>query len=263
MTGLPDSPRLLFAWERAHRFRWALFGFVALSIDVHAATFFLFQITYPQRATIPPPAPEVSLLLPTTPENRSLLRRIEAEDPALVAAATSITPPGLTDVKYRASYETVRTQPRIIDEEPVTVQFPPPKDPLAIIRSSSPGGQPAGAAPPPQPTRVRFSAALAGRAPHDATGWTFPARATELLEEAIFLIGVSDRGEVRYVFLQRSSRESSARTQEWAAFDRLAAAQLSRLEFQRSETPIAWGMATVAWGDDAYTANPQSAVRSP
>ena len=250
MSSGPDTPGLLFAWEKPLRFRWAFFGLLTLSAAVHAATFFLFQIAYPPRVTIPPPAPEVSLLLPTSPENRALLRRIEAEDPALLAAVASTTPPGLLEPKYRASYETVRTQPRTVAEEQAVVRFPSPKDPLEIIRSGAQTAQLASAAPPPAPTRVTFSPALAARAPKTERAWSFGPRATAPLESAMYLIGVTDRGEVRYVFLQHSSGES--------ALDAQAAALLPRLDFQRGEAPIAWGIATIAWGDDAYGENPQS-----
>ena len=247
---MSDAPELLFAWEKPLRFRWAFFGLLMLSAAVHAATFFLFQIAYPPRVTIPPPAPEVSLLLPTSPENRALLRRIEAEDPALLAAVASTRPPGLLEPKYRASYETVRTQPRTVAEESPVVRFPSPKDPLAIIRSGAQSNQLSTAAPPPAPTRVTFSPALAGRAPKTECAWSFDARATAPLESATYLIGVTDRGEVRFVFLQHSSGES--------ALDAQIAAQLPKLVFQPAETRIAWGTAIVVWGDDAYGANPQS-----
>ncbi len=247
---MSDGPELLFAWGKPLRFRWAFFGLLALSAAVHLATFFLFQIAYPPRVSIPPPAPEVSLLLPTSPENRALLRRIEAEDPALLAAVAITTPPGLLEPKYHASYETVRTQPRTVAEQFEAVKFPSPKDPLSIIRGGEKAAQLSSAAPPPAPTRVTFSQALAKRAPKTEPAWSFDPRATVPLESAAWLIGVTDRGEVRYVFLQHSSGDS--------ALDKQIAAQLPRLDFQPAESPITWGIATAAWGDDAYAANPKS-----
>jgi outer membrane biosynthesis protein TonB len=235
---------LLFDWERPLRFRWRLFGLFLLSALAHAGTFFLFQISYPLRVTVPPPAPEVNLLLPITPENRALLRRIEAEDPALVAAATVVQPPALAEAKYRASFHTVRTQPRTVVEQPIAVQSPPAKDPLAIIRSATPPAALATASPPPQPTHVAFTPILAARAPKDAPPWRLSPRATAPLEPTIFLLGITSRGEVRYVFLQHSSGDP--------ALDRQAAAHLPRFDFAGAESPIAWGMATVSWGDDAY-----------
>ena len=250
-----DSPELLFEWQRPSRFRWKFFGLILLSAVVHIGTFFLFQITYPPRVSIPPPAPEVSLLLPTTPENRALLRRIEAEDPALVAATPSVTPPNLLQQKYLASYETVRTQPRTVAAEAATTSYPSPKDPLTIIHSVAQPAQLASVAPPPVPTRVEFSTALVTRAPSEMPAWAFTRRAANPLEPAVFLIGITDRGEVRYVFPQRSSGDPN--------LDAQAAAQLPRADFRRADALITWGMATITWGDDAYLENPKSEIQNP
>lgn len=250
MNATPDAPELIFEWQRPARFRWKFFGLILLSAAVHIGTFFLFQIIYPPRVSVPPPAPEISLLLPTTPENRALLRRIEAEDPALIASTPGVTPPNLFPQKYLASYETVRTQPRTVADEAAVTRYPSPKDPLAIIRSISQTGSFAMVAPPPVPTRIGFSATLAARAPSTPTAWSFSSRAANPLEPAAFLIGVTDRGEVRYVFQQRSSGEP--------ALDAQAAAQLPKIDFRPAEAPITWGVATVTWGDDAYAVNLKS-----
>lgn len=250
MNGTPGTPELVFDWQRPSRFRWKFFSLIVLSALVHAATFFLFQIIYPPRVTIPPPAPEVSLLLPTTPENRALLRRIEAEDPALIAATPGVSPPNLVQPKYRASYQTVRTQPRIAGIEEAVTRDPSPKDPLAIIRSGAQPGQLANVALPPVPTRVGFSSTIAGRAPSSQPTWTFARRAAAPLESAAFLIGVTERGEVRFVFQQRSSGDP--------AMDAQAAQFLPRFDFRTAESPIAWGIATITWGDDAYGEKPKS-----
>ena len=258
MSAGPESPELIFGWDRPARFRWKFFLLILLSAVVHVGTFFLFQIVYPPRVTIPPPAPEVSLLLPTSPENRALLRRIEAEDPALIAATPSVTPPDLFQQQYLASYQTVRTQPRTVAAETPVIRYPAPRDPLAIIRSAgqfAQTGQLADIAPPPVPTRIEFSAALTARAPAEMAAWNFTPRASSPLEPASFLIGITDRGEVRYIFQQHSSGDPK--------LDAQAAAQIPRLDFQSAENPIVWGIATVTWGDDAYSPNPQSAIRNP
>jgi len=65
------------------------------------------------------------------------------------------------------------------------------------------------------------------------------------LDAAQFLIGVTDRGEIRYTFLQRSSGDPHA--------DDAAATMLVKGSFEPAESPIEWGIATIMWGDDAYT----------
>ena len=254
MSAGPDTPELVFEWERPARFRWKFFGLILLSAVVHVGTFFLFQIVWPPRVTIPPPAPEVSLLLPTSPENRALLRRIEAEDPALIAATPSVTPPDFFRQKYLASYETVRTQPRTVAAEAAITRYPSPKDPLTIIRSVAPPAPLASVAPPPVPTRLTFSASLAARVPAEIPAWNFTPRAPAPLEPATFLLGLNAQGEIRYLFQQNSSGDPK--------LDAQAAAQLPKLPFQPAENPIVWGLATVTWGDDAYGENLKSEIKN-
>jgi hypothetical protein len=55
---------------------------------------------------------------------------------------------------------------------------------------------------------------------------------------------VSDKGEVRYTFLQTSSGDT--------AMDTEAARQLGTLTFAPAEAPVAWSVARIFWGDDAY-----------
>src|SRR5580704_14943328 len=97
------APDLTFSTPNDAGFPFILFLCVLGSLLAHAATFFLFQVVYPQRVTIPQPAPQVSLLTPSSAENMALLRWIEAEDPALVANDNPVVPPGLAEVRYRPS----------------------------------------------------------------------------------------------------------------------------------------------------------------
>src|SRR5438046_2467524 len=96
-AGAPkESPSpLIFDWPRRSRFSFVFLGCVAASALAHAATFFLFQVVYPQNVSIPQAPPRVSLLTPSSPENIALLHWIEAEDPALAAAGVTTNPPGL------------------------------------------------------------------------------------------------------------------------------------------------------------------------
>ena len=94
------------------------------------------------------------------------------------------------------------------------------------------------------------SSALAGRAPSPQPAFTFAPRAAAPIESAAFLIGVTDRGEVRYIFQQRSSGDP--------AMDAQVALFLPRFDFRPAESSIAWGIATITWGDDAYGEKPKS-----
>src|SRR5688500_10525273 len=124
MNPTETAPGLTFPWADRERFSLLLFLCVFFSILAHAATFFLFQVVYPQRVTIPPPESKITLLTAATPEGEALLRWIDAEDPALVASATGQAPAWLLEVPYVPSYAAVRTLPRITSGAPETVQFP-------------------------------------------------------------------------------------------------------------------------------------------
>ena len=236
---------LTFDWPDRERFPWFLFGFMMLSLAAHTGSFFLFQVIYPQRATIPPPAPQVSVLAPTSPENEAVLRWIDAEDPALVAGGNSVTPANLLDVPYRPSFATLRTPPRTVPEPAATVQFPPARSPLAIIRS----GEAQTPAPAPAASAVKsavaFSPPLVARKLLRPLDLDTTAKAAAPVEPSQFLLGVTDRGEVRFVFLQKSSGDP--------ALDADAAARLTAAAFAPGEAAITWAHATITWGDDAYS----------
>ena len=254
MKAPAPAASLTFDWPRREGFPFILFGCVAASFFAHAATFFLFQVADPLGTSIAPSAPQVSVLTPSSPEAIALLHWIDAQDPALVAAANSVTPPGLFDIAYRPSYEK-KPVPLGPVEQPVAVPFPAARDPLAIIAS----GEVKAATPPavsaPQPTTVSFSAALASRAPAPLPPLILHARAAAPVEPTRHLIGVNDHGEVRFLFLQNPSGQP--------ALDAQAAAHLQTLAFAPSDVPITWATATVTWGDDAYGENPKSEIRNP
>jgi hypothetical protein len=236
--------RTTFAWEIPRRLAVVLPGFLVLSLLAHAATFFLFQIVYTGRVTIPAPPPSVSLLDPARPEHQALLRLIEAEDPAPVASVQAVVPPALLDVPYVPSYATVSTLPKTLAEPPANVQFPPPRDPITIIRSAASAGPPSAPTLAASTTRLSFSGELATRSLVRTPPIAFKTLAPPPLQPAGFLVGVTDRGEVRFVFLQSTSGDPVA--------DEFAAGHLTQLSFAPAEPAITWAHATFAWGDDVY-----------
>jgi hypothetical protein len=247
MKPAPSDTGLTFDWPEPEGFPLLLFGCVFLSLVAHTVTFFVFQVVYPQRVTIPPPPPLVSLLTPSSPENEALLRWIAAEDPALVASARSVMPPGLLQVPYRPSFGTARTAPLGSVEAPVAVQFPPARNPLSIIASAAPPAALEGPPTLPMRTTIAVSPALAERSLKPPT-FRWKQRATQPLQPLRALIGVTDRGEVRFAFVQRSSGDEG--------IDAEAVHQLEQLSFGPSETPIAWAQATVDFGAEAYASAP-------
>ncbi len=252
MKAEATAPSLIFDWPRREGFPFVLFACVAASLFAHAATFFLFQVNEPLGTSIPRTPPQVSVLTPSSPEAIALLHWIDAQDPALVATANSITPPGLFDLAYRPSYATPRTLPLGPVEQPVVVSFPAAREPLAIITSTAPKITPAPAAHTSEPTIARFAPSLASRAPTPPPPLIWKTRASSPVEPAHFLLAVTDRGEVRFLFLQNSSGNP--------ALDEHATAWLQNFAFAANEAPITWATATVTWGDDAFAANQQSGI---
>jgi len=227
------------------RFSLAFLGFLVLSLFAHGATFLLFQVAYPQRVTIPPPAPQVTLLAPGAPEEDALLRWIAAEDPALVAASAAPMPPGAFSVTYQPSYTVLRTPPRTISP-PAERPEPPPSPialPITTAKAHAPESPALTSAAAPMRTSVTLSGELAGRT---VTLPSISARFTAPLDSAELLLAVNARGEVRHVMLQRSSGDTEADAEATRA---LAAASVSPLPDQDG---VEWGFATISWGRDAY-----------
>ena len=194
--------------------------------------------------TLPPPAPRVALLTPDTPEQQALLRWVAAEDPALVAASAGTEPAALLHFPYHPSYEALRTPPRLPPEEPVRPE--PPPSPISLAPSIAAGARRAAPAPPRarRPPRPCSSAAASPAGPSPPAARRSCTRAPRS-GRVQFLLALTDRGEPRFTFLQRSSGDEAAD----AAGGRAGSPAPS---FSRAETPLAWGIATVVWGDDVY-----------
>lgn len=242
-TSAPPAD-LTFATPEDSGFPYVLFFCVFGSLVAHAATFFLFQVVYPQRVTIPQPAPHVSLLTPSSPENIALLRRIEAEDPALVANDKPTAPPGLITVLYQPSYTSPRTAPLGPPMEKTQgVRFPPAEDRLAPIGSAKAALTPDRIVPAKN-TSITVADGLAARAFSKNPPVTFSYHASAPAEPTTLLIGVSGEGKVTYSLVQHSSGDP--------ALDELAIEHLRNVTFSAAPSPVAWGFATFSWGGDAY-----------
>ncbi|MDB6173028.1 MAG: hypothetical protein JWL59_2339 [Chthoniobacteraceae bacterium] len=218
-------------------------GFILVSLVAHTATFFLFNVVYPERATLPAPPPPITILDDSTPENQALLQWIEAENPALIAMAPQVEPPNLLKAEYRPSYQVIRTTPRTVAESIAGDQMPYAKDPLSIIRSSEKNAVRAPLPSKSQPTSLSFSGGLSSRELAKPPILSF-SKSSEPLDRIRFLIGVTDRGEVRFSFVQNSSGSKK--------LDAEAEVHLKNLSFVPAEPPLTWGFATFDWGSDVY-----------
>ena len=239
---------LIFGWEKPGRGKWTLTGFLLASLGMHAFGFYLFQIVYPPAVALLPPPGRVSLVAPDTDEGRQILRWLEAEDPAL-ASTTQPAP----DAKALV-LPTIQHAPSYLARQPVLKELPPAPSALRIPSARPPGpvenpSAPAQIATKPVSTAIHFSPELDSLIAPQTPELKFNPSTRESPETARFLIGVSEKGEVRYCFLQTSSGD--------AALDEQARKYLALTRFpsirnspSSNVVSLTWGTATVEWGND-------------
>jgi hypothetical protein len=238
---------LLFSWDSPRTKKAALLIFLALSLLAHAVCFYIFQVVYPPTVTLLPPPARVALITSSSDEGRTLLRWIDAEDPAV--AFTTHRPPearirALPNVEHVPSYHAL---------EPTLKELPPFE-----VNSRAPDSQPPGPAPfahqqgaspaAAVPTSVSFSNELDGLGVTTLPPLKF-ASSAEAPEAIRFRVAVGELGEIRYCFPMNSSGDPE--------LDEEARVYLARCRFsqrapggENSETPLIWGIATIEWGSD-------------
>ena len=257
-TREPATP-LLFDWGPPRAHRLSVIGFISASAILHAVGFYLFQIVYPANVTLLPPPARVALIAPTSEENRTLLRWVDAEDPALASA--TLRPP---EARGRALPK-VQHIPSYLAAEPKLKQIPPLNPNTRAPSSQPPGPVPTprrqvGAGVRPAPTRILFSEELAPLGEAHLAATRFAASSNEAPQSMQFRIGVDPRGEVRFCFPINSSGDP--------ALDEQARQQLLLARFKASAAALAgdrslfWGVATFEWGNDVAHPGPASPAGS-
>jgi TonB family protein len=239
---------VIFTWADREGSSWWLAAFIFLSFLLHSAAFFLFRGKDPAPPRTIRTAPLVQVLSASddpaarSPENNALLQWIAMHDPALVAKVQTVEPKGLLDVPYRPSYQTVRTQPLGAPPDPPTIQTPPARDPLALIRSLAPSGKHESPALSPQPTQVVLATTLQSRM--EKIPALQPATKTALnVQPTIVLTGVNAAGETRHAFVQQASGDP--------ALDAQALSFVRTLRFAPADPALQWDTIAIEWGDEA------------
>jgi hypothetical protein len=249
---------LLFSWEPPRQRRRAIIAFLFLSLLGHAFCFYVFQIVYPPTVALLPPPAHVSLIPANSDEGRTLLRWIDAEDPALVFATQRPR-----EARLRALPKTNHV-PSYLTSAPALKPVPP-----AIVDLRTPSSQPPGPVPtarePAPPfvataTTVLFSDELAGFGPPNLPPPAFAASTNEPPQAIRFRIALSELGEVRYSFALNSSGDPAldeqarrylmlCRFPARASSAKVATAAESTTNGPASQ-PLVWGIATVEFGND-------------
>ena len=239
---------LLFEWGSPKGEKFLISVFLVASLVLHAVAFYLFRIIYPPAIAVLPPPARVNFIAPNTEEGRTLLRWIEAEDPALASA--TVRPPEskarmLPKLAHVPSY--VVQEPQLKEAPPVDLVPPTPSafspGPVPITRRS------AEAAWPKSPTHVSFSDELASLGQIKLTQPQFTGSTGEPPENVQFRIAVNNQGEIRFCFPLNSSGDTTLDEQArlWLIRSRFAGQPA-----QTGSGPdgFRWGVVTVEWGND-------------
>jgi len=236
---------LLFRWEKPRRRKLAIGGFLVASVALHALCFYLFQVVYPPAISLLPPPAQVSLIAPTSPEARTFLNWVIAEDPALAsqtqrpADARAFQLPKLTHVpSYVAVPPRLKEPPPnpLVDSAPSAM----PPGPVPVAPAATP------ASPLRAPTSLIFADAL-GSVPVSHPDFKFRASVDEAPQAARFRVEIDSLGAVRYLFLEQSSGD--------AALDEQARQYLALCRFPAgppltTSAASSWATATFEFGTD-------------
>jgi hypothetical protein len=252
----PAATPFIFNWKEPRRRNVAFAGFIAASFSVHLTGFYLFQVVYPTTVSLVPAPQRINLIYANSEQTATVLRWIDAEDPALVA--TTRRPAHM----QRYAIGKVEHVPSYFATEPALKEPPP-----LVVDLRVPSVQPPGAVPAIrravasvagfQSTQVTFSSELQqlGQAKLVADG--FKASSLEPPQNAQFRIAVDSQGAVRYCFLLNSSGD--------AILDEQARQHLALCRFPKTSTSegesLVWGIATMEWGNDV--AQPDARTRTP
>ena len=239
---------LLFSWESPRGQKAALAWFLVLSLVAHALCFYVFQIVYPTPVAVLPPPASVTFITPDSDEGQTLLRWIDAEDPAL--AFTTLPPP---ETKLRA-LPTAEYIPSYSELKPILKDLPALKPDLRIPNTQPPEAvrflsRKTAPAPTIDETLISFSKDLDQFGTPSLPKTRFIASNKETPETLRFRVAVNEFGEIRYCFPIDSSGDP--------ALDEQARLQVIRGRFPTnramSRTPgasLVWGIATIQWGND-------------
>lgn len=239
---------LLFSWDSSRQQKAVLAIFVVMSLVGHAFCFYVFQIVYPTPVALLPPPAGVTFITPASEQGRTLLRWIDAEDPAL---AFTTHPPPRTRVDAVSKAENV---PSYFALDPPLKKIPAFTPDLRIPSSRPPSAVPtlprkavpAGAT---GRTYISFSKELNQFGVANIPQSRFAASHEETPETLQFRIAVSDLGEIRYCFPINSSGDPALDEQGRLQLVRRRFSP-SRITSDRPGSSLVWGTATIQWGSD-------------
>ena len=226
----------IFDWERP-RWNGRLLWLIVFSLGLHFAGLYVFHVVYPSTTSLPPPAAQVSVLNPQNPQDRRLFDWVDLNDPSTISAprvegslVARLVP------NYRPTYsdeipEIRKNQDRAAAQEAATPSlftpdnlFPRQVRPTPVERQTS------------FVSHLEFGPALENRQP--AMLEVLPA-SERPSGPTTFFVGISKEGEVKYLFLWKSSENDH--------LDHLAEEAVKRLKFQPANKET-WDTVSLYWG---------------
>jgi hypothetical protein len=253
---------LLFTWDSPHRPRAVLMVFLVLSLVAHALCFYLFQIVYPRPVAFLPQPARITFISPDSEQGRTLLRWIDAEDPA---SAFTTQPPPTARLGALAKAEHVPSYSAL---EPIVKDIPPLRPDLRIPSAHPPGAVHSGwrksaSAIGKVETSISFSKELDQFGAPILPASTFSASNEETPEALRFRVAVNEFGEIQYCFPINSSGDP--------ALDEQVLFQVVRSRFSPKKrnggnpgSSLVWGIATVQWDSDvAHSQQAATATLTP
>jgi len=275
MSAAATAP-LLFTWDAPRRRNLAITGFLIASFAAHAAGFYLFQIVYPSTVSLTPAPKRVNLIGANSEQAVTLLRWLDAEDPALVS--TTRRPPYMR----RREIGKVEHIPSYSANEPALKEAPPLTVDLRVPSVQPPGPVPTLARARAKPlgvisTKVTFSNELAELGKPKFVPKNFNSSANESPQNAQFRIGVDRQGAVVYCFPLISSGDAvlDEQAREYLALCRFPGRPVlfarssldgsgSKVEGSTSNgESLVWGIATIEWGNDIAQPSAKSSPGAP
>lgn len=206
-TCMDDGDTLVFSWARRHPGVFWMWGFLVLSLLLHATGFYLFQVVYPSSGRLEPFPAQVLILDKKNAANSVLLQEL---DDRLV-----FLQPASTDSESRKGIDdfTVSFQPSF------AARTPPFREPVPPEAAPEPSNPPSAAstAPPPkgEPT-VHRRWSIAG----DLSQRALVATQAKSLDDALASLGegpemvldmvVSASGEVVQAIVKNGAEHPAA-----------------------------------------------------
>ena len=249
-TAVPEvaTESLVFSWDSPPRRTATMAVFLVLSLLGHAICFYVFQIVYPTPLALLPPPGRVTFISSNSEEGRTLLRWIDAEDPAV--AFTTLPPPGaklgaLPKTDHLPSYSTVK---------PILKELPPLRPDLRIPSSQPPNAVHFAARKTDfsrgtVKTHISFSKELDQFGTPMLPQSSFTTSTEETPETLRFRVAVNNLGEIHYCFPINSSGDPALDTQARLQLLRSRFLQNGQTEIEPGSS-LVWGGATIQWGSD-------------